>query len=488
MKMGKVFLVGAGPGEEGLITVKGLNAIQQADVILYDRLVNMQLIDSAPGHCELIYCGKLPQNHFLRQEQINNLLVTKALEGKIVVRLKGGDPGVFGRVGEEAASLVEHGIEFEVVPGITSGIAASMYAGIPITHREYGVSFAIVSAHDRSNKGEAAINWEGLVNSVDTIAFYMGVSNISHITGNLLRHGKSPDTPVILIQWGTYGRQKTLTGTLSNIAEKVETSGFKNPAITLVGDIVELREKLNWFEKKPLFGRQILLARTSSEQSILANVLKSQGADVIEFPKWKKTRVQIDEIKLNKIRNYDRILFTSPESIDDFFNILMEKQIDVREIKANLFGASSKSIKALQKRGLIGSLESLMQRKGNLLIVGDQVVRNKIAQFLEKYGEFDTFQTSEKRVNEKFLFLTHQMLDEANINTIIFPSAASVEVLIEQANASEINIHNLLNKATICCMGPSSWNLVEKYGYKPKLMSSEPTNESILDCLIKQEF
>lgn len=250
MTKGKVYLVGAGPGDVRLITVKGLQCIKKADVILYDRLVNPLLLEEARPDVELIYCGKLPKQHLLRQEKINELLVAKSKAGKTVVRLKGGDPSVFGRVGEEAEVLVDSGIEFEIVPGITSGIAASTYAGIPVTHRDFATSFAVVTGHDKSKSGEPAINWQSLATGVDTIAFYMGVGNLDYITNQLLLYGKQATTPVILIQWGTYSSQKTLEGTLATISKLAKEKNFQNPAITLVGPIVALREKLKWFEKK----------------------------------------------------------------------------------------------------------------------------------------------------------------------------------------------------------------------------------------------
>ena len=324
MEKGKVFLVGAGPGDIGLITVKGLEAIKKADVILYDRLANPKLLDFAPPHCEFIYGGKLPFKHTLRQEKINELLVEKAKEGKQVVRLKGGDPGVFGRVGEEAEELAKEEIPFEMIPGITSGIAAPLYAGIPVTHREFGETFAVVTAHNKSKDGKPILDWKSLANGIDTIAFYMGVANLPYICENLIENGKSKDTPVALIQWGTFGRQKTLEGTLSTIADLVVANGFSNPAITLVGEIVSLRKKIQWFEKKPLFGKQILLARTGIYPSGLAQALTEQGADVIEFPKWKSEEVPVDYSVLNNLSNYEDILFTSAESVEDFFQILVQ--------------------------------------------------------------------------------------------------------------------------------------------------------------------
>jgi uroporphyrin-III C-methyltransferase len=249
MTKGKVYLVGAGPGDPKLITVYGMECIQKADVILYDRLANKALLQYAKEHTELIFCGKLPGKHQLIQEQIHELLVRKASEGKTVVRLKGGDPCVFGRVGEEAEVLAEHGIQYEIVPGITSGIAAPAYAGIPVTHRDHASSFAIVTAHGRAEKGEDHINWSALAQGIDTIAFYMGVGNLSHICSKLIEHGKRPNTPVAIIQWGTTEAQKTVTGDLTTIEREAVDARITHPAIVLVGEVVQLREKIKWFEE-----------------------------------------------------------------------------------------------------------------------------------------------------------------------------------------------------------------------------------------------
>jgi uroporphyrin-III C-methyltransferase len=250
MSIGKVYLVGAGPGDPKLITLRGLECIQQADVIIYDRLANPELLHYAKPEVELIYCGKLPDHHTLRQEEINQLLVTKALEeGKIVTRLKGGDPSVFGRVGEEAVELAKNGIQFEIVPGVTSGIAAAAYAGIPVTHREYASTFAMVTGHVGSEEGSQRLQWDALAKGIDTIAFYMGAANLQTIAYELIRHGKSPDTPVAIIQWGTTPKQRTLTATLETIYEEAQTHQFSHPAIILVGEVVKLREHMSWFEE-----------------------------------------------------------------------------------------------------------------------------------------------------------------------------------------------------------------------------------------------
>ncbi len=255
--MGKVYLVGAGPGDPELITVKGIRCIREADVILYDRLVNNELLGYAKPDAELIFCGKMPNTHVLQQETINALLVKHAKKGKVVTRLKGGDPFVFGRGGEEAEVLAQNGITFEIVPGISSGIAAPAYAGIPVTHRNYGNSFAIVTGHRKNGEADN-IKWEALAKGIDTIAIYMGVKNLPYIQEQLLQYGKRHDTPAALIQWGTLQTQKTVVSTLSEIHLAAQKEGIKNPCMILIGDVVKMREKISWFENNE--GREYLPA------------------------------------------------------------------------------------------------------------------------------------------------------------------------------------------------------------------------------------
>lgn len=245
--VGKVYLVGAGPGDPDLITVKGLRCIEQADVILYDRLVNPELLKHAKNEAQLVYCGKLPHYHTMKQETINRFLVKYAKKGLQVVRLKGGDPFVFGRGGEEAEECAKHDVPFEIVPGITAGIAASAYAGIPVTHRTLSKSFAFITGHQAGDEA-AEHQWAHLANGVDTICVYMGVSQLSTIINQLIRHGKSPQTPIALIHWGTLGVQRTVTGTLETIEGLVQEAQISNPSMIVIGEVVRLHEKLNWFE------------------------------------------------------------------------------------------------------------------------------------------------------------------------------------------------------------------------------------------------
>ncbi|MBL0385825.1 uroporphyrinogen-III C-methyltransferase [Tumebacillus sp. ITR2] len=245
---GKVYLVGAGPGDPKLITVRGMECIREADVIAYDRLANPKLLEYARPDAEVIYVGKLPDRHSLPQEEINALLVKKALDGKIVTRLKGGDPFVFGRGGEEATELAENGIPFEVVPGVTAGIAAPAYAGIPVTQRHVASSFAVVAGHECPGKEQSSIRWDKIATAVDTLAFYLGIKNLPLICEQLITHGRDPETPVAIIHWGTMPEQRTVVGTLTTIVDIARDQQIENPSIILVGEVVNVREKIRWFD------------------------------------------------------------------------------------------------------------------------------------------------------------------------------------------------------------------------------------------------
>ncbi|PFC03384.1 uroporphyrinogen-III C-methyltransferase [Bacillus cereus] len=247
--MGKVYIVGAGPGDPDLITVKGLRCIEKADVILYDRLVNKELLSYAKPEADLIYCGKLPNYHTMKQETINTFLIKYAKKGKVVTRLKGGDPFVFGRGGEEAEALAKQSIPFEIIPGISAGIAAPAYAGIPVTHRDASASFAIVTGH-RKEDAEEEVKWESLAKGVDTLAVYMGVSNLPYICEQLIKHGKDQSTPAAIIEWGTTSMQRTVTGTLGTIIDVAKKEKIQNPSMIIIGEVVRFREKIYWFEKQ----------------------------------------------------------------------------------------------------------------------------------------------------------------------------------------------------------------------------------------------
>ncbi|MBT2666331.1 uroporphyrinogen-III C-methyltransferase [Bacillus sp. ISL-4] len=479
MTKGKVYFVGAGPGDVGLISVKGQKAIEKADIILYDRLLNPKLLEAATLDCELIYCGKTPYTNGITQGEINGLLISKAMAGHRVVRLKGGDPSVFGRVGEEAESLKNVGIPFEVIPGVTSSIAASMYAGVPVTHRDYGRSFAMVTGHEQTEKD---MDWNGLVKSIDTVAFYMGVANLPYIRENLINHGKPGNTPALVIQWGTYGRQESVEGTLDDIVERVSERSLGNPAITLVGDIISLRGKLQWFEKKPLFGQRFLVARTGTAKSSLAETLDELGGEVIEFPKWNAAKVKIDESQLLSFLLYDRILFTSPESVHGFLDSLTEHAIDFRRISSKLYVLSRKSKKALQQRGLMAELKSEMSEAGTLLVVGD---RNR-DQRDPAHGDGDYFQSVDKFVDERFLEILPRMLDGIAVGTVLFSNRHSVDMLMQYGKKADVDVETLLNQASIGVIGESTGNRLKDYGFILDMMPKEPSVEQLVELILNR--
>ena len=334
---GKVYLVGAGPGDAGLITVRGVECIQKADVILYDNLVNSSLLKYARPEAELISAGKTSKKHTLTQDDTNALLVAKAREGKIVTRLKGGDPFVFGRGGEEAQELQKAGIEFEIVPGISSSIAAPAYAGIPVTYRGLASAFMVVTGHEDPTKEETAVNWEQVAKFSGTRVILMGVEHIGRIASELMAHGAAADTPVAMVRWGTTCQQQTIQGTLATIGDIAERAGFKPPAVTVIGEVARLRDKLKWFERRPLFGKRIVVTRSREQAGELMRQLTELGADVLEIPtisirppkKIGPLREAIEGIGL-----YDWLVFTSPNGVEAFFHEFFAKHKDIRSIGA----------------------------------------------------------------------------------------------------------------------------------------------------------
>ena len=320
---GRVYLVGAGPGALDLVTLRARQLIRQADVLVYDYLCNPELLPWAREGVEIIYAGKSGASHTLTQDEINALLVARAETGQTVVRLKGGDPYVFGRGGEEAQVLARAGIPFEVVPGVTSAIAAPAYAGIPVTHREVASTVTFVTGHEDPTKPESAIDWTHLARLRGTKIFLMGVERLREIAQRLMGEGMDAETPVALVRWGTTARQESLEGTLATVAELVEKRGFKAPAITVVGEVVRLRTELNWFEALPLFGQRVVVTRTRRQASALTKRLTRLGADVLEIPTIRILPVSVDEEKQRKLaamsRHFDWIVFTSPNAVDYFF-------------------------------------------------------------------------------------------------------------------------------------------------------------------------
>jgi uroporphyrinogen III methyltransferase/synthase len=334
-KQGQCFLVGAGPGDLGLVTLRAKECIEQAEVIVYDYLCNAEMLRWAPQNAELIFAGKKAGAHTLSQDEINALLVGKTREGKNVVRLKGGDPFLFGRGGEEAQALARAALPFTIVPGVSSAIAGPAYAGIPVTHRGKTSHVTFLTGHEDPEKSESAIDFAALARLGGTQVMLMGVERVRAIAAEMLANGMRNDLPVALIRWATTGRQETLVGTLDNIGQRVAAEGFEAPAIAVFGDVVSLREELNWFEDRPLSGKRIVVTRTRVQAGALSDELRRLGADVIELPTIRiepPTDLRAFAELVQDAHAYDWIVFTSVNGVNAFFDLFYKLYDDAREI------------------------------------------------------------------------------------------------------------------------------------------------------------
>jgi uroporphyrinogen III methyltransferase/synthase len=507
-KVGKVFLVGAGPGHPKLITVRGLEAIQKADVIVYDRLASPRLLRHRKQGAQLIFVGKLPDKHMMKQEDINQLLVELGREGKVVARLKGGDPSVFGRVGEEAELLADYGIPFEIVPGITSSIAVPAYAGIPVTHRDFTSSFAVVTGHEYPNKTYSKLDWEHLAKGIGTIVFLMGVANLEVICSLLIEHGKSPETPVALIRWGTWAEQETLVGTLQNIAAKVKEANFQSPAVIIVGDVVKLRDKLAWVEKQPLFGKRVLVTRARGQSSELADMIEDLGGEPVEFPvirMQKTTRpeaLQKLEHALLKLDTYDWVIITSVNGVDFLFDHLRERRIDIRALsKASIAAVGPKTAEALENRGLFaevlpsryqaeGLLESLLpelKAGQKVLLPTADIARDVLPRKLSEMGlevtEVDTYENVLSTENGEEAL---DLLQNKAIHLITFTSSSTVRNLLEAMRLLGVERPlELLEGVETACIGPKTAETMAECGIPITYMAKEATIASLVESFSK---
>lgn len=354
----KVYLVGGGPGDPGLITLKGMEAIKNADVIVYDRLINNELLAYGKENCELIYAGKKANKHHLKQEEINEVLINKAKENKNVVRLKGGDPYVFGRGGEEGIALANESIPFEVIPGITSAIAGLNYAGIPITHRGVATSFHVMTGHFKKDSDES-LDFESIAKLNGTIVFLMGIGNLERITKGLIQEKMDKNTPVAVIQWATYSDQKSVVGTLETIVEVVKNQRVKTPGIIVIGDVVNYRKELNYFENLPLFNKRVGITRPKKQNQSLTKNIRAMGGEPIELPTIATKKINQEALQeaIKTLEKYTWLIFTSVNAVEIFFEKLDHMALDVRvlgTIKVAVVGQSTK--KKLKEYGINADL------------------------------------------------------------------------------------------------------------------------------------
>jgi uroporphyrinogen III methyltransferase/synthase len=332
---GMVYLVGAGPGDPGLLTLRGAELLGRADVVVYDALVNAELLRQAPKEAEIIYAGKRAKDHAIQQKELNQLLISKAQAGKTVVRLKGGDPYVFGRGGEEAEELADAGVPFEVVPGVSSFVAVPNYGGVPLTHREFCSKLTLITGHEDPAKEASSIDWPQVAKTPGTKVIMMGTDRIGQIAEMLVKNGMDATTPVAMVRWGTTGKQQSIEGTLASIGEVAKKENIGPPTVAVIGEVVKLRPKLNWFERRPLFGQRIVVTRTREQASQLSRQLRELGADVLEIPTITlepPTRREDLVDALLELNSYDWLVFTSPNGVTKFFEYFFKQFHDMRDI------------------------------------------------------------------------------------------------------------------------------------------------------------
>lgn len=511
-KYGIVYLVGAGPGDIGLLTVKGLRCLQKAEVVIYDFHLNAQILNYISHKAELIYAGKRGGHHTMTQDEINKAIVEKAKEGKIVCRLKGGDPFVFGRGGEEAQELVREAIPFEVVPGVSSSVAAPAYAGIPLTHRLYSSSFAVIPGYEDTTKEASAINWAKLATGVGTLVFLMAVKNIDELTRKLIEHGRSPETPVAVVRWGTRPDQKTIVSTLKDIAAVVREKDIKPPAVTVIGDVVNLRSELNWYEKKPMFGQRILVTREHSDgfeslEDLGAEILQFSTIEIVPPETWEGL-----DSAIKNIHTYDWLIFTSTNGVKYFFSRLSEKGTDIRELKGlkicaigtktesaiNRFGirvdlvpeefraeglieAFVKEAKGLQTEGKQMDREPLKGMK--FLLPRAEVAREIFPEKVRELGGTIDVPAAYRAIRPDYHGRRlKRFLKEGRITVATFTSAATFtnfrDIMGEDAD-------ELLKNVAIAVIGPVTAKAVEKAGLAVDIMPKSSTIEAMVEEIKK---
>ncbi len=501
--MGIVYLIGAGPGDPGLLTVKAKEILECADVLIYDYLANKEFLAYCKEGAEILYVGKKGGDHTLPQDKINELIVKKAKEGKVIARLKGGDPYVFGRGGEEAEELVEAGIKFEVVPGITAGVAAAAYAGIPVTHRDFTTSVCFITGHEDPTKEKSGHNWEVYAKSNSTLVFYMGVKNLPMIADNLMKNGRDPETPVALVRWGTRPTQQSFVSTLENVAEESANRKFKAPSIIIVGGVCSLHDKLGWFEKKPLLGKGVVVTRAREQASGLVSDLGKLGASVFEFP-----TINIEPMadyapvqkEITNLSKWDWLIFTSVNGVKHFFLQLDAAGLDARAFAGTEIAAiGPATAQALVEKGIKpdfvpekyiaeGVVAGLLERgvKGkSVLIPRALIAREVLPQELEKAGaKVQILPVYETGLSENDPGPIVEALEAGKIDYVTFTSSSTVENFFNLIEPEQF--HKYKDTVKIACIGPITTKTLEGFGFEPDIQPEDYTIPALVDELVKE--
>lgn len=499
MNNGIVYLVGVGPGDPGLITLKAIEKIKAADVLVYDHLANKKFLEYAKEVAEVIYVGKRGGCHTMPQREINNILLRKAREGKAVARVKGGDPFIFGRGGEEAEALVGAGIPFEVIPGVTAGVAAPAYAGIPITHRDFTTTATFITGHEDPTKAESNLYWDRIATGVGTIVFFMGMARLEQNMKKLMENGRDPNTPVALIRWGTTPEQETLVGTVADISEKARAANFKPPAVTVVGGVVSLREKLRWYDARPLFGKRIVVTRAREQASDFVEILERQGASVVEFPTIEIVPpASWDAIDgaLERLDTYDWALFTSVNGVKYFIERLKAKGRDVRDLKGiKLCAIGPKTASEIEALGLRldfvpkefraeGIIEGLGDVKGmRILLPRAEVAREILPEELTRMGATVDVVTAYRTVRpEGKTAEIKDLFRHGKIDIITFTSSSTVTNFLQMFEESEGA--DLLKGVEVASIGPITAETAKKNGIETAIMPNDYTIPALAEAIV----
>jgi len=497
---GKVYLVGGGPGDYQLITLKGLVCIRQADVLIYDRLVNPYFLKEVKLTCETIYVGKDATYHTLPQAKINQLLVEKARAGKIVTRLKGGDPYVFGRGGEEAEYLYDHHVPFEVVPGITSAIGGLCYGGIPITHRDYASSFQVITGHLQDHQLDQ-LDWSGLARHSGTLVFLMGVKNLAQISASLIREGMSQDTPVALISRATTPTQQVLTSTLVAVQELALKEAVKPPTLIVVGKVVQLRNKLNFVERKPLYGKNIVITRSSSQNRNMVEKIMDLGGNPIEIPTIKIEKIPHNtelEHEIKMLKKYQYLILTSTNGVTIFFEALTKMGLDSRALAhLKIATIGSKTAQVLSEKGIKAdlvptdhTLEALVQLLKPFIKPSDRILIPKAKKtrtvLVENLpGTVKEVAIYETLVNHRLKALLLQLLDENMVDYLTFSSASSVQNFMKMLGQEQVA---KLRDTKIISIGPMTTQAILAAHLKLYKEAEIATIDAIIKAIEKDQI
>lgn len=521
----KVYLTGAGPGDPALLTLKAKRVIKKADVILYDRLANNRFLKYAKAEAEKIYVGKKAKDHHYSQTEIEDLMIEKVKAGKTVCRLKGGDPFIYGRGGEEALKLKEAEIDYEIIPGISSSLAVPLYAGIPLTQRHLAASFAVITGHEAADKKESTIEIEKIAAAVDTLVVLMGVGKLAQTVKRVLNAGKSPETPVALVRWGSRSGQQTVSGTLANIVQKVEKANFKPPAVIIIGEVVNLREKLSWFEQKKLLGKNILVTRPQAQATSFVEMIEREAGSAVLAPTINIKAAEDDKPLQKAVKNlakYSHLIFTSVNGVKYFIQALEKQQLDLRALAGiKVITIGSKTAAELKENGIkadfmpedystAGILNYLkkLQNEGEIELdqasfllpradIAPKLLEKELKSLGAEVNNVEAYRNEIVDLNPEIL----ELIQNKELDLLTFTSSSTVdnfisgiEKLIENKNeklkndSTEINkkeIWQLLKKIPTACIGPITAEQAEKYGLNLEITASEYTIEGLFAAILK---